>query len=340
MANERIRKYFEQPDFKNKWEMCKMDTQFFMQVMQQDPRFMEVFQVLTGIDLMDMSANAQKQKEAEEERQRQREAERKRREEEEEKERLRKEAEDRINHMSEEEKEQIRKAKEAEMYKDLGNKAYKDKNFELAIKHYDSAIALNPSDMTYYTNKAAVYMEMKDFDTCIALCDEAIKQKELGNYDYQKLAKAWARKANALAKQQRFDDAIQAYDCAMIEHNDNAYKLAQKDIKKLKKKIEDENFINPEISEVHKQKGNEYMTAGQFPEAIEEYTLAIKRNPTNAALYSNRCAAYIKVMDLSNALKDSQKGLEIDPKFAKLYLRMGNVYNLMKQYHKALEAYD
>jgi Flp pilus assembly protein TadD len=38
-----------------------------------------------------------------------------------------------------------------------------------------------------------------------------------------------------------------------------------------------------------------------FATAIEEYTQAIKRNPTNAALYSNRCAAYIKVMDLGNA---------------------------------------
>ena len=77
-----------------------------------------------------------------------------------------------------------------------------------------------------------------------------------------------------------------------------------------------------------------------FALAIEEYSIAIKRNPTNAALYSNRCAAYIKVMDLSNAQKDAEKGLELDPNFTKLYLRLGNVQNLMKKYHKALEAYD
>lgn len=82
------------------------------------------------------------------------------------------------------------------------------------------------------------------------------------------------------------------------------------------------------------------MTAANFPQAIEEYSLSIWRNPGNAALYSNRCAAYIKVMDLGNALKDAQKGLELDPTFVKLYLRLGNVYNLMKSYHKALEAYD
>jgi stress-induced-phosphoprotein 1 len=116
--------------------------------------------------------------------------------------------------------------------------------------------------------------------------------------------------------------------------------LAIKDLKKMQKKIEDELFINPEIAEEHKQKGNELMSESKFIEAIQEYTLAIKRNPTNANLYSNRCSAYTKIMDLTNALKDAEKGLELDPTFAKLFLRKGNVYNLMKQYHKALEAYD
>lgn len=82
------------------------------------------------------------------------------------------------------------------------------------------------------------------------------------------------------------------------------------------------------------------MKNADFATAIEEYTQAIKRNPTFAAYYSNWCAAYIKVMDLGNAQKDAEKGLELDPKFSKLYLRLGNVYNLMKKYHKALEAYD
>jgi stress-induced-phosphoprotein 1 len=62
--------------------------------------------------------------------------------------------------------------------------------------------------MTYHTNKAAVFFEMQDYETCMAECDEAIKLKELGGYDYVKLAKAWARKANAYAKQKMFDEAI------------------------------------------------------------------------------------------------------------------------------------
>lgn len=59
--------------------------------------------------------------------------------------------------------------KEADKEKDLGNSFYKKKDFDGAIQHYDKAIELFPSDLTYYTNKAAVYFEMKDYEKCIEM---------------------------------------------------------------------------------------------------------------------------------------------------------------------------
>ena len=38
---------------------------------------------------------------------------------------------------------------------------------------------------------------MKEYDKCIEECDKAIQKCSEGNYDYQKLGKALARKANA-----------------------------------------------------------------------------------------------------------------------------------------------
>ena len=67
MANPRIAGYFQDPKFRNSFEMCKKDPQIMMQMIQIDPRFMDVFKELTGIDLMDMSAQQQKQKERSEE---------------------------------------------------------------------------------------------------------------------------------------------------------------------------------------------------------------------------------------------------------------------------------
>jgi len=51
MAHPKVGKYFADPGFKNMIEFCKMQPNMFFQLMQSDPRFMEVFQVVTGIDL-------------------------------------------------------------------------------------------------------------------------------------------------------------------------------------------------------------------------------------------------------------------------------------------------
>lgn len=53
-SNPRIAKYFEDPQFRTMWQMCQTNPQMMMQVMQSDPRFMDVFKELTGIDLLDM----------------------------------------------------------------------------------------------------------------------------------------------------------------------------------------------------------------------------------------------------------------------------------------------
>jgi len=43
--------------------------------------------------------------------------------------------------------------------KDEGNAFYKNKQFEEAIKKYDEAIELKPTEILYYNNKAAVHLE-------------------------------------------------------------------------------------------------------------------------------------------------------------------------------------
>ena len=41
--------------------------------------------------------------------------------------------------------------------KELGNAAYKKKDFETAIKHYDDAFNLDPTNITILTNKGGKF---------------------------------------------------------------------------------------------------------------------------------------------------------------------------------------
>ena len=77
---------------------------------------------------------------------------------------------------------------------------------------------MDPEELTYYSNKAAVYFEMKDFDKCIEACDQGVETTKGKNYDFVKLSKALARKANALLQQKKYQESIDCYQSALLEN--------------------------------------------------------------------------------------------------------------------------
>lgn len=62
--------------------------------------------------------------------------------------------------VTEEDKEQKERKASAQKEKEAGNAAYKRKDFDTAIQHYTEAMELDDEDISYITNRAAVYLEM------------------------------------------------------------------------------------------------------------------------------------------------------------------------------------
>lgn len=237
---------------------------------------------------------------------------------------------------------------EAESFKAQGNALYKKRKFSEALEMYDKAIEKEPNDLIYYNNKCAVWIEMgleyypKVLTTCQDLVDRRyeINSSNSGGASFEKVAKVYCRMASVYEKQKDYDKAIEMYNKALTEDNSRHTRNALREAERAKDKHEKEQYLDAGKAEEHRERGNECFKKKDWVGAKSEYDEAVKRNPQDAKLYSNRAAAFTKLLAYPDALRDLDECLKLDPKFVKAYSRKGAAHFFMKEFHKALEAYD
>uniref|UniRef100_A0A7C9FMX1 STI1 domain-containing protein n=1 Tax=Opuntia streptacantha TaxID=393608 RepID=A0A7C9FMX1_OPUST len=246
--------------------------------------------------------------------------------------------------VAEEEKEKKERKALAQKEKEAGNAAYKKKDFETAIQHYTKAIELDDEDISFLTNRAAVYLEMGKYDECIKDCDKAVERGRELRSDFKMIARALTRKGTAFVKMAKtskdYEPAIEAFQKALTEHRNPDTLKKLNEAGRAKKELEQQEYFDPKIADEEREKGNEYFKEQKYPEAVKHYTEAIKRNPEDPKAYSNRAACYTKLGALPEGLRDAEKCIELDPTFVKGYTRKGAVQFFMKEYDKALETYQ
>lgn len=224
--------------------------------------------------------------------------------------------------------------------KECGNEAYKKKDFEVAIQHYTLAIEQDPTDITFYNNLAAVHFEQKNFKLCIETCEKGIEIGREHYADFKLIAKAFTRIGNAYKKLNDCKTAKMYYEKSMSEHRTPEIRTLLSEVEKRIKEEELKAYINPDLAEEEKEKGNDFFKKGDFSAAVKHYSEAIKRNPEDPKLYSNRAACYTKLAAFDLGLKDCDKCCELDDKFIKGWIRKGKILQVMQQSSKALAAYQ
>jgi len=228
----------------------------------------------------------------------------------------------------------------AEAEKNLGNEAYKKKDFETAIKHYNKALDFDAGNIVYINNIAAALFEKGDFNGCIKECERAIEEGRKLRADYKHIAKALARMGNAYMKLDKIDEAVNAYSKSLTEDRTAQTLTLLQKAEKLKVERDKQAYFDPQKSLEAKERGNKFFQDNQYPDAIKEYGEAIKRNPTDHVPYSNRSASYLKLGEYRLALKDAEECVKIKPDFAKGWVRKGHAHFFLKEYEQALQAYD
>eukprot|EP00903_Cladosiphon_okamuranus_P012279 g11516.t1 len=340
--------YLADPSFVTKLKMLQQNPNN-MQMHLSDPRIMEVFGFLLGIDLKGMSGGpggatddgedsmrdvptpppaAQSQSEAGQAK------------EEEEVE----EEEASVDPEETEEEAAARKKRKADqaaalVAKKRGNELYSAKSFTEALEAYGEAIELDNTNMSFLSNRAAVFFEQKEYEACIAECKKAVDVGRANRAGFADIGKAYSRMAKASKKMGDKEQAIAYLENAQMEmytkENERLIKTLQLEVRKEAAA----KYVDPEKALEAKERGNEQFRAGQWALAISEYEEAVKRDPTNAAYRNNLAAALAKIGDFNAAKAACEKALELDSKYVKAWAKKGDIEFFMKEYHKALDSY-
>ncbi|XP_071962789.1 stress-induced-phosphoprotein 1-like [Antedon mediterranea] len=317
LANPETREWMKDPEYLMLLKSLKSDPNAIGMKLQ-DPRVMKTLSVLLGVDLKlgtdaDMendprssAPTPQKAKEPEK--------------------------------METDEKEMDPNKKKALDLKTEGNAAYKKKEFDEAIDLYSKAIELDPDEMTYLTNRAAVHFEKKDFDACRTDCLKAVEVGRENKAPFKTIAKAFGRIGNTYLKEKNYTEALVYFKKSLTEHRSDDILKKKQECEKILKDQERKAYISPELSLEAKNKGNDFYQKADFPSALKCYDEAIKRNPEDAKIYSNRAAAYNKLLEFNRAVKDANECIRLDPTFIKGYIHKGRNLMAMKQWAQAQSA--
>jgi len=101
-------------------------------------------------------------------------------------------------------------------------------------------------------------LELKRYDETIQDCKDAIETGRKLYADYKLIARAFARMGNAYVKLDKLNEAIDAYNHSLTENRTPEILQALQKTEKLKEESEKTAYIDPEISQQEKEKGNEF----------------------------------------------------------------------------------
>lgn len=121
----------------------------------------------------------------------------------------------------------------ADKHKNDGNELMKAEKHKEALEQYNKAIEIDANNAVYYCNRAAAHSKLSDFPASIEDCKNALKIDP-------SYGKAWGRLGLALLSDNKFEEAFEAYNKAiLLEPTNDGYK---QNLKIVEEKIKNMGF--------------------------------------------------------------------------------------------------
>lgn len=217
----------------------------------------------------------------------------------------------------------------AEEWKGKGNDCYRNKQYKDAIDMYGMAILMDPTNPSFYLNRAAAYLMLLLYKECIEDCDKSI---ELDSNN----AKGYFRKASALRGLGSISDAIKAYTAGLeVEPTNNAAKKDKDELVMAQGKFD-------ELKDMLENESNPSRFRAGLP-VVEFLSRKLGSNNRDVNLARAECLSGVgrteEAYNLSNDMMRTASGdLELLVLRAKLLCTMGDIENAVKHLQSAMRS--
>lgn len=206
---------------------------------------------------------------------------------------------------------------------------FNEQNYKGAVDLLKKAIKLDPENHIFYSNRAAAYMALEQYDKALGDAEECIRLQP-------KCAKGYSRKGAALFRMDILAPARDALEKGLELDRDNpTYVRCTKQELQL---VMDSIAQRKEESLEFKERAIEAFNVQNFKRAEQHLTSAIDLDPENHVFYSNRAAAFMAMEKFDKALQDANECVKLQPTWAKGYSRQAAAFLSLGQIPEAREA--
>ncbi|HXY54930.1 MAG TPA: tetratricopeptide repeat protein [Nitrospirota bacterium] len=195
-------------------------------------------------------------------------------------------------------------------YVNRGSAYAKQGRHDLAMKDYDRAIALYPSDAEAYNSRGMLYEKLGQLDRAREDYDKAIAHDPSN-------ASAYSNRGIIYGEMGRYDLALDDLTMAIS--------------------------LRPGHADDHIRRGRALRELGQYARALDDYTYAITLDPAKAEAFNGRSIVYKYTGQYDLALADCDKAIELNPSLYLAYCnravvleKMGRAELAIKDYSRAL----
>jgi len=183
-------------------------------------------------------------------------------------------------------------------------------------------IFLEPTNYVFYSNRSAARTNLGKYVEAIADADQTIQLNP-------QWARGYGRKAAACFLIKRYDESLQAYKSGLAIEPQNETFLSGK--VQVETKVEAQN---------HNERGEELFAKNKMSEALNSFTQAIEKDPTEHAFWGNRYDVYMSQGRYEEALGDADQITRLRPDWVKAYQRRGDALSRLERHDEAGAAYS